>query len=163
MNLVLHPCKQPLRCISWALLDKSSEAFCSVSCTKLWNCLSLWSHQVCHKVTKQYGGFWNPWWHFKLFLAWNCIMHASVNVLTMFTFHFATWWQHFRTYPSKLSAAWEWGNFPLGSVVFDNYLIQDCMIQGWCCSLTARWELDPTGTLLGFNLNRKVLRHCGLI
>ncbi len=84
LNLVLHPCKQPLRSISWALLDKSSEAFCSVSCTKLMNCLSLWSCQVCQKVTKQYRGFWNPWWHFKLFLAWNFIMHVSMNVLTMF-------------------------------------------------------------------------------
>jgi hypothetical protein len=90
-------------------------------------------------------------------------MHASMNLLTMFTFNFATWWQHFRTYPSKLSAAWEWGNFPLGSVVVDNCLIQDCMIQGWCCSLTVRWELDPTGTLLGFNLNRKVLCYCSPI
>lgn len=164
MNLVLHPCKQPLRFISWALLDKSSEAFCSVSCTELWNCLgTLWNAKCATKWQSSMGvsGIHGDISSFFLLGTSSCMQ--SMNVLTMFTFHFATWWQHFRTYPTKLSAAWEWGNFPLGSVVVDNCLIQDCMIQGWCCSLTVRWELDPTGTLLGFNLNRKVLCYCNPI
>jgi hypothetical protein len=66
----------------------------------------------------------------------------------------------FQNLPKQTECSLEWENFPLGSVVVDNCLIQDCMIQGWCCSLVVRWELDPTGTLIGFNLNTKVLCHC---